>query len=444
MTDTPSLVPERPDLDAFAADFEAFHARFADLFERSEPREQAAKYVRGLLGGVERRNGWQLAEALGDAVPDRMQRLLNRAHWSAVAARDRLLDFGRERFGAPDAVGIVDETGFLKKGDRSVGVQRQYSGTAGKVDNCQVGVFLGYASRAGHLLLDRALYLPQGWASDPKRRARARVPSKVRFHTKPELALRMLRRAWAHKVPMAWVTGDEVYGDDPTFRAGIAASDRHYVLAVAANTPVWETRPATIAPGPYPGMGRPPTRTRLAPDAPAATTVERVSTSWPASQWHRLAVHQGEKGPIEYDWAAARVVESVGRLPGADVWLLARRSVSSPSEVAWYLSNASEATPLTTLADVASTRFVIEQCLEEAKDDVGLDQYEVRTWPAWHRHITLSMMALAWLASVQLTLVTRESSTRPAGAPESTSGKALRPRRPSPPGRRGRSRRLVA
>lgn len=423
-----SLVPDRPDLDRFAEDFHAFHARFADLFGRSEPREQAAKYLRGLMGGAERRNGWQLAEAVGDALPDRTQRLLNRSDWSAVAARDRLHAFVAERFGAPDAIAIVDETGFLKKGDASVGVQRQYTGTAGKIENSQVGVFVGYASRAGHVLIDRALYVPKTWIQDPDRRRRAGVPDKVRFHTKPALALRMLRRAWKHGIPMAWVTGDEVYGNDPQFRAGLAQAGRRYVVAVAENAPVWPQRPAVQVPTTYAGRGRPRQRTRLAKEAPKATTVRALSESWPASDWHRQAVQEGEKGPIEYEWAARRVVESVDHLPGADLWLLARRSIANPREVAWYLSNADATTTRTTLAEVASTRYQIEQCFEEAKDDVGLDQYEVRTWLAWHRHITLSMMALAWLASVRRKLATSipESASEAA---EPSPGKARGPRR---------------
>jgi SRSO17 transposase len=426
---------ELPDLDVFAADFEDFQARFADLFARSEPREQATKYLRGLMGGAERRNGWQLAEAMGDTVPDRMQRLLNHADWSAATARDRLMDFVTERFGAPDAIGLVDQRGFLKKGEASAGVARQYTGTAGKVENGQVGVFLAYASRAGHTRLDRALYLPEDWAADGDRRARAGVPTTVRFHPKPALALRMLRRAWRRGVPMAWVTGDEVYGDAPYFRAGVAAAGKRYVLAVAATTPVWTPRPPTRAPAAPTAhrRGRPRTRPRLAPVAAPATTVEAVVAAWPASWWHRLAVHQGEKGPIEYDWGMARVVESHGRLPAADVWLLARRSVSDPTDVAYYLSNAEADASLWTLADVAATRVVVEQCFEEAKDDVGLDHYEVRTWPAWHRHITLAMLAMAWLASVRLALAATESQGPPAV--EAAGGKKGGP----PPARRSPS-----
>ena len=430
-----------PDLTPYAADFEAFHARFADLFARAEPREQAAKYVRGLLGGAERRNGWQLAEAMGDAVPDRMQRLLNRADWSAVAARNRLLAFASERFGDGEGIGILDETGFLKKGEKSVGVQRQYSGTAGKLENCQVGVFLGYASRAGRVLLDRALYLPPSWTDDRPRCEAARVPPGVRFHTKPALGVRMLRRAWAAGMPMGWVTGDEVYGDDPALREAIADAGRRYVLAVAAGTPVWAARPAVVAPGPARGGhgGHARTRVRLAPGAPPATTVKALSASWPASAWRRLAITQGEKGSIDYDWAAARAVDSRHKAPAEDVWLLARRSVADPTDVAWYLSNAPAATPLETLARFACARFAIEQLFEEAKDDVGLDHYEVRSWPAWHRHMTLSMLALAWLASIRLDLATAPSTP----TTEMGVGKEGGPLHAAPRSRLGRSPRHV-
>jgi SRSO17 transposase len=406
MTLQGSELPDLPAWDALAQDFEAFHARFASLFVRSEPRDEALKYIRALMGAAARRNGWQLAEAIGDRTPDRAQRLLYSADWSADAARDLLIDFVIERFGDPQGIGVLDETGFLKKGTESVGVQRQYSGTAGKVENCQIGVFLSYTSPRGHVLLDRRLYLPESWCEDPERRQRAHVPEEVSFQTKPQLAMQMLRSAWQQGVPMAWVTGDEVYGDDPVLRDGIAEQQHRYVLAVASNTPVWAERPAVTEPPTQHDDrgGRPRTRSRLAPEAPHASTVKAVVTQWSTTSWQRLAVHLGEKGPIEYDWACARVIDSRQRLPTEEVWLLARRSVSKPSEVAYYLSNAEADTSLATLAHVASSRYTIEQCFEEAKDDVGLDHYEVRTWPSWHRFITLAMMALAWLASARAML----------------------------------------
>jgi len=447
MTPQANELPVAPAWDALAADFEAFHARFASLFARSEPREQALKYVRALMGATARRNGWQLAEAIGDRTPDRVQRLLYCADWSADAARDRLMDFTIEQFGDSQAIGVLDETGFLKKGTASVGVARQYSGTAGKIENCQIGVFLSYTSARGHVLLDRRLYVPESWFSDPSRLQRVHAPEDLSFQTKPQLALQMLQGAWHHGVPMAWVTGDEVYGDDPTLRDGIAVTGRRYVLAVAANTPVWPERPAVVEPPTdhEHRRGPPRTRTRLAPDASHASTVAKVVASWSPTQWHRLAVHQGEKGPIEYDWACARVIDSRQRLPTDEVWLLARRSVSKPSEVAYYLSNAEADTPLATLAHVASTRYTIEQCFEEAKDDVGLDHYEVRTWPSWHRYITLGMMSLAWLASVRAKLpdegtfpyapaINAKIAPAPASAAPQESSASAHEAAPVPPG----------
>jgi SRSO17 transposase len=408
-----------PRLDALGEDFVAFHARFAPLFARPEPRRKAQEYVRALMGPVERRNGWQMAEAMGDVTPDPTQRLLYHARWSAVGARDLLQDFIVEQFGDPEAVGVLDETGFLKRGDASVGVARQYTGTAGKVENCQIGVFLGYAGARGHALLDRALYMPQSWCDDLDRRARAHVPVRVKFHTKPALALRMLQRAWRCSVPMAWVTGDEVYGHNEKFRAAIDAAGRKFVLAVPSTTKVWATPPEAVLPHLAKRRHGPPlTRYWRAPGAPAVKTVKEIVASWASVQWHRLALVQGEKGPIAHDWGCTRVVERRRRRPVGEKWLLARRSVSDPSEVAYYLSNAPADTSLETLARIASTRYTIEQCFEEGKDDLGLDQYEVRSWPSWHRHVTLSMMALAWLASVRAKLADPSSSLARAIASE--------------------------
>jgi SRSO17 transposase len=373
------------ELEQWAESFAAFHARFAPLFRRRETREQAAKYLRGLLAPLERKTGWQLAEALGDATPDRTQRLLYRAGWDADAARDLLQQFVIETFGDPAGIGVVDETGFLKKGAASVGVQRQYSGTAGKVDNCQVATLLTYATPRGHVFLDRRLYLPEGWARDRERRERAAVPAGVPFQTKPQQALAMLEHAWLQGVPMGWVTGDEVYGDAPYLRAAIERADRRYVLAVSSSTPVW--------PCPLPAGA--------SEAASPASTVAAVVAGWPAARWQRLTVAEGEKGPRSYDWACGRVVDSRDRGPGREVWLLARRSLGDPSELAYYLGHAPPDTPLATLARVAATRYTVEQCLEEAKGEAGLDQYEVRRWHSWYRHVTLALMAHTWLAAVR-------------------------------------------
>lgn len=425
-----------PDLDEWRDDFEAFHGRFADLFARSESRDRAQRYMRGLLGGVERRNGWQLAEAMGEAGPRATQRLVTEVAWSAATARDRVLDFCVEQFGDPEGVAVLDETGFLKKGTHSVGVQRQYTGTAGKKENCQIGVFLGYASRHGHALVDRGLYLPASWTADPARCRAAKVPAHVRFRTKPTLARRMLTRAVRRGLPVKWVTGDEVYGGDPKLRAWLDRQPYHFVLAVACATPVWATPPRVRRPRRVAGRrGRPRTRATV---TPAADRVDAVVATWPAAAWTRLAAYQGEKGPIDYDWAARRVVDKLGDDPGPDRWLLVRRSVSDPTDRAFYLSDAPADTPLATLARVAATRYTIEQCLLEAKDDVGMDQYEVRSWPGWYRYITLAMMTVAWVAAVRRQLQARVEATPPA--PRRTAKKKGRHR----PARRGPSPKSAA
>ncbi len=243
-----------------------------------------------------------------------------------------------------------------------------------------MATLLTYATRRGHVFLDRRLYLPESWARDPERRARAEVPPGVPFQTKPEQAVAMLAHAWQQGVPMRWVTGDEVYGDAPYLRAAIARAGRRYVLAVSSTTPVW----------PVPAAGMAPERVvQVAP----LTTVAAVVAGWPAERWQRLTVAEGEKGPRTYDWARGRVSDRREGQPGREVWLLARRALS--------LAHAPADTPLATLARVAATRYTVEQCLEEAKGEAGLDQYEVRRWHSWHRHITLALMAHTWLAAVR-------------------------------------------
>jgi SRSO17 transposase len=425
MTSLPDALPA----EALAAELATFHGRFADLFARSEQRTRSQGYLRALLGGAERRNGWQLAEQLHEATPDGTQRLLTGAVWSASAARDRLVALAQERFGAPDGVLIFDETGFLKKGTASAGVGRQYSGTAGKIENCQIGVFAGYVSPRGHLLVDRALYLPADWTTDRARCRRAGIPDRVRFRTKATIAARMHHRLRRLGLATPWVTGDEVYGDSEALRAAIAARGDRYVFAVACKTHVWATPPATAPVG-----QRGPRRQRVHAAVPSVR-VDALLAAQPAGAWQRRAIHQGEHGPITYDWLALRIVEKRDRQPGRAGWLLGRRSVTAPTEHAYYLSNAPPDCPLEHLAHVACSRFVIEQCLHEGKDDLGMDHYEVRRWTAWHRFMTLTMLAMALLATVRQRLAaqTADHAARPAP-------KGRGPRRARRgPWRRGRS-----
>jgi SRSO17 transposase len=388
------------DVDQWSDDFTAFQARFADIFGRKEPRAQAGKYLRGLMATGERGSSWQIAEATGQRIPDATQRLLYRVDWDADVARDRLQAFVIDMFGEPDAIGVVDETGFLKKGTASVGVQRQYSGTAGRIENCQIGVFLSYASSHGHVFLDRRLYLPQSWCTDEERCRRAKIPDDITFQTKDQLAQAMLEHAWEQGVPMRWVAGDEVYGAATALRDSVTAHGRLYVLAVRSNVVVWLQRPQLVAP-PQKRDGPHATALVLPLDAPPLLPVAGVVASWPESVWQRLSLAEGEKGPITYDWACQRIVEPRDSMPGPDGWLLARRSISDPTEKAYYLSNAPDSMPLATMAGVGSTRYTVEQCIEEGKGDAGLDAYQIRHWPSWHRHITLALMAHAWLASIR-------------------------------------------
>ena len=364
-----SPLPTVADLSTWHDDLAAVHARIAPRFGRPEVRRRVAHYLAGLLGPVERRNGWQLAEQIGERTPDGVQRLLRTARWEADAVRDDLRAYVVAHLGDPDAVLVIDETGFLKKGTKSVGVARQYSGTAGRIENCQIGVFLAYAAPRGRAFLDRALYLPQAWTADRDRCAAAGVPADVDFATKPALARTMLGRAFAARVPAAWVTGDSVYGSDSKLRIWLQAERRSYVLAVTGAHHVW--------------------------DGGVQRRVDGVVSDLPADAWQRLTVGAGSKGPRVFDWALARLPYETE--PGFAQWLLVRRAVGEPEDLASYRVFGPAGTPLAELARVAGTRWVIEEGFERAKGEVGLDQYEVRRWEGWHRHITLCLLAHAFL-----------------------------------------------
>ena len=366
--------PPQPSLDQGArAGLGARRPRFA----RAEMRVRCCCYLAGLLGQAPRKNGWQLAEAAGERTPHGMQDFLSRAPWDAEAVRDDLRAYVVEHLGDPAAVVVLDETGFLKKGTKSVGVQRQYSGTAGRIENCQIGVFLSYASAAGHAFLDRELYLPQRWATDAARRDEAGVPATIAFRTKPELARTMLARALAAGVPCGWVTGDEVYGGDRRLRLWLEEQDQPHVLAVKATEPLWaatERGPAQVA---------------------AAVLVAAL----PAAAWVTLSAGDGAKGPRRYDWVRV-AIRPLGA-PGRGYWLLARRSLVDPEDRAYYVCYGPAATSLPEVVRVAGARWTIEGCLEEAKGEVGLDDYEVRRWDGWYRHVTLCLLAHAILAATR-------------------------------------------
>jgi SRSO17 transposase len=371
---TTSEETQRAEIEGWRAGLDALHARIAGRFRRSEARERAKRYLAGLLDQVERKNGWQLAEHLGESGPQGVQRLLNAADWDVDAVRDDLRTYVVEYLGDPAGVLIVDETGFIKKGTKSVGVARQYSGTAGKRENCQIGVFLGYASSHGRAFLDRELYLPREWTDDRERRHEAGVPEEVEFATKPELARRMLERAFAAGVPGAWVTGDEIYGNDPDLRHWLEAGNHAYVLAVACSHALWQD-----------GKQEP---------------AEALIGALPAEAWTTMSAGAGSKGERWYDWVCLQLPYETA--PGMTHWLLARRSLSDTTEIAYFRGWGPGDTAMEELVRVAGMRWPIEESFEAAKGSVGLDQYEVRRWNAWYRHITLALLAHAYLEVTRL------------------------------------------
>jgi SRSO17 transposase len=364
------------EVEAWASGLAEVHARIAPRFARSEPRERVLAYVRGLLAPLEKKNSWTLAERAGETIPDGMQRLLAYADWDAEAVRDDVRDYVVEHLapGPGEAAGVlvVDETGFLKKGTKSAGVARMYSGTAGRIENCQIGVFLGYATPAGRTFLDRELYLPKEWATDRSRRAEAWVGQDVEFATKPELAMAMIGRALDAGVPAGWVTGDEVYGQHSKLRMMLEERQMPYVLAVPVNQRVIATIEGRVS--------------ELRADA--------LATHLPAQAWKKISAGAGSKGPRLYHWARA----AIRPLENDDsYWLLVRRNLADPNDLAYYLCHGPERTPLHELVRVAGARWAIEETFQTAKGQVGLDQYQVRRYDSWYRHITLAMLAHAFL-----------------------------------------------
>jgi SRSO17 transposase len=351
---------------AYLADIER---RLAPSFARAEPRQRALAYLRGLLSAAERKNSWQLAEVSGAATPYGFQHLLGRADWEPDAVRDGLRWYVLDHLRDPDAVLVIEETGFLKKGRHSAGVARQYSGPAGRIENCQIGVFLAYASRLGHALLDRELYLPKEWTDDRARCRQAGIPQDRRFATKPQLAQQMLARALGAGMPAQWVTGDSVYGEDRRLRMWLEGEKQAYVLAVSGKEYVW--------------LGW------------QQRQVKTILARLPAEGWTRLSAGDGAKGPRWYDWRWLPLADPLE--PGWRRWLLVRRSLNEPTELTAYVVVAPQETTLEEVVRVAGTRWTIESGFEEAKGEVGLDHYEVRSWTGWYRHITLAMWALAWL-----------------------------------------------
>jgi SRSO17 transposase len=359
------------DLEGWRREFDELMLRVGGRFARVEPRHRMAAFVRGLLAGLPRVNCWSIAEHAGERCPRGMQRLLSAAVWDEAGIRNDLREYVLEHFADPAAVLVVDETGDLKKGTMSVGVQRQYTGTAGRTENAQVAVYLAYAARSGSAFIDRALYLPRSWTCDPGRCAAAGVPQDTAFATKPALAQEMITRALDAGTPAGWVAGDEVYGQDPQLRAELARRGLGYVLAIRKSDPV--LTPA----GPL----------------PAAELAKRL----PDRAWQRLSAGPGAKGPRWYDWALIEAADPAVTEGEGPHWLLIRRRISD-GELAFYRAHAPHPVPLAQLVKVAGSRWKVEDGFAGGKELAALDEHQVRTWTSWHRWTILALLAHAFLS----------------------------------------------
>ncbi len=347
--------------------------RLSDRFIRPEVKLRCEIYLEGLLAQVDRKNGWQLAEHAGDASPKNIQHFIGRAKWNADEVRDDLQRYVVEHLGDPDGVLIIDETGFLKKGAKSAGVARQYSGTAGRIENSQIGVFMTYRSKKGHALCDRELYLPQAWTEDRDRCREARIPDEIAFATKPKLARKMLRRAFDANVLARWVVADEVYGSDSKFRQLLEKQSIGYVVTVSCNQHLFL--------------------------AGVRGRIDNHVKNFTASGWRKLSCGDGTKGKRYYDWAYREFGSPTDA--GMQQGLLVRRSLTNPEDLAYFFTLSPAGTTRKKLVTVAGSRWAIEECFEQAKQETGLDEYEVRSWHAWYRHITMSMFAHAMLVAIR-------------------------------------------
>lgn len=359
------------DPDRWQTEFSAVLDRIAPRFARYEPLRHAGELMTGMVAGLDRKNCWTIAEHRGAATPDGLQHLLARASWDADEVRDDLRDYVIDAFGDEGAILVVDETGDVKKGTQSVGVQRQYSGTAGRIENSQVAVYLTYAAPRGHALIDRALYLPKSWTEDPDRCNQAAIPQQDRdFATKPALATALITRAVEAGVPAGWVAGDEVYGADPRLRAAVRGHRLGYVLAIAAN--------------------------RRVPTHAGAIRVDKLPALIPAHAWQQHSAGAGAHGPRLYSWAWFRLLAEDDTDRGVHHLLIRRNDTTG--EHAYLRCYSPRPVPLRTLVAVAGQRWRIEESFQAAKGLVGLDQHQVRRWTSWHRWTTLAMLAHAFLA----------------------------------------------
>jgi SRSO17 transposase len=413
--DEQQLAALKPELDRFLD-------RFIPLFGTEQNQTHARCFVQGLLHQGERRNSENIAQAMQGCNVRNLQAFLTTGVWRDAALLAEMRRCVVEMLADDEAVCNCDETGFPKKGSKSVGVKRQYSGTLGRTDNCQIGVFANYSSGKGHAFVDRRLFLPHEWADDPARREEAGVPQAVIFRTKPELALEMLTGAVAEGVPFRWVGADSVYGDSPTFVQGVRQLGKWYVVDTSADARVWTEAPQVIpAEQRRKRGGRPCTQPQVIGEA---RRVDEVIAALPAKAWQRLTVAEGSQGPRIYEYASLWVWFSEEGLPGPRERLLVRRSIGQEPELKYHRCNAPAEIPLPKLAQVRATRWTIEEDIQAAKGECGLDEYETRSWTGWHHHTALSMLALAFLTLQKQRLGEKRASDDGAGGADPAAASA--------------------
>ena len=408
----PSQNLARRDVKQLASELSNYYAGYAPLFARSEQREWAQLYLRGQLSELERKSiePMVLRERGKDINAVRaVQQFIGEGAWDDDRILERHQQLVAQDLGEPDGTAIIDGSGFPKKGEHSVGVQQQYCGALGKLANCQQGVFLVYVSSRGHTFLDRRLYLPKSWFDEAHvgKRKKCGVPEKQVFKTEPNLGLEMVKDLNQRGVvPFRWVNADEHYGMNPEFLDGIAKLEKWYFAEVPVNTMVWPEKVKILSPGKGQSgnlkTGRPRSGPRVARNQPAAQEVRQMAAELPTEVWKRYTIKEGAKGPISADFAFVRAVRKRRRRPGDAVWVIFRRSLSDPTEIKYYLSNAPASTARTDLVRQAGLRWPVETALEEGKSELGMDHYETRTWRGWHHHMTLTFLAHHFLVRLRL------------------------------------------
>jgi SRSO17 transposase len=391
------------DIEQFLDEMRDYIAMFAPAFQRVEQWERSETYVRGLLGDATRKNVEQIALGLGENVRD-LQYFVGQSPWKTepvVEVHQRLV---AETLGEADGVVLIDESGIVKQGACSVGVAAQYCGAVGKIANSQNGVYLGYVSRKGYSLIEGQLFMPESWFDETHKEQREAcgVPSNLKAKTKPEIGLDLLKRAVERgSLPFQWVAADELYGDSPAFRDGVAALNKYYFTEIKCSTQVWETRPEVYLPE-WKGRGRHPIHLRLRYETDHPVRVDNLVPAIPKQAWTKAAIKEGSKGPIVCNFAFLRLIESRANLPGAEVWLIIRRNLDDPKVIKFYFSNAPVETPLIEFVRISGMRWPIEIIFEEDKGEIGLDHYETRSWLGWHHHMLLVALAHHFLVRLRV------------------------------------------